>query len=141
MAGFGRTTYANEEDSGEDKSILMQLQVPVVEMKECRKSYSEAKADIKRKKSDCTNNAEIVFDEHILCAGYNADGKGTNFGDSGGPLIIPVYENGTNFPYYQIGVASGADDCIKSGFFGIYTNVQYYADWIREILKTKNIAE
>lgn len=133
VAGWGRTT---ESPSYAKTSILMQLQVPVVEVKQCEKEYLLARADPKREKRLCRRNAEIMFDEHVFCAGYNGDGKGTFFGDSGGPLMLPVFENGT-FPYYQIGVVSGSDSCIRSGFYGIFQSVQYYADWIRENLKTK----
>lgn len=60
-------------------------------------------------------------------------------GDSGGPLMIPVYENGT-FPFYQIGIVSGSEGCAEPGILDIYANVQYYADWIHENLKTIKIA-
>lgn len=82
--------------------------MPVVDVEQCEKEHLLARADPKRKNPNCDEDGEIVFDEHILCAGYNAAGKGTFLGDSGGPLVIPVYENGT-FPYYQIGVVSGSD--------------------------------
>lgn len=118
----------------------MQLQVPIVELEQCEKEYLLAVADPKRKKRRCERNAEILFDEHIFCAGYNGDGKATFYGDSGGPLMLPVFENGI-FPYYQVGVVSGSDTCIQSGFYGVFQTVQYYADWIHEKLKAKNTTE
>lgn len=135
VAGFGRIT-----ENGGKTSILMELQVPVVDVKQCEKEYLLARTDPQRQIRRCQRNAVIVFDEHILCAGYNAAGKGTYFGDSGRPLMVPVFENGT-FLFYQIGVVSGSDSCIKSGFYGIYQRVQYYADWIHENLKAKNSTE
>lgn len=135
VAGWGRTT-----DQGDSTTVLMELQVPVIERKQCEKEYLVARADPERKRRRCERDGEFVFDEHILCAGYNADPKGTKvtfFGDSGGQLAIPVFENGT-FPFYQIGIVSGSDSCIKSGFYTIFQSVQYYADWIHENLKTKN---
>lgn len=128
VAGWGAVSESHDKTS-----ILMQLQVPVIEMKECQKEYR------KRKDSDCESDAKVVFDEHVFCAGY-LGGNGAYHGDSGGPLMIPVYENGS-FPYYQIGIVSGSDSCVKSGFFTIFQRIQYYADWIHENLKAKNSTE
>lgn len=87
----------------------MELQVPILEMKQCKSKYLADKADPNRKNADCEPKAKIVFDEHkVRCAGHLEGGKSVYFGDSGAPLFIPVFENGT-FPYYQIGIVSGTN--------------------------------
>lgn len=117
VAGWGETS-----ESGTETTILQQLQVPVVEMNECQKKYLEDRADPQRKNADCVPKSKIVFDEHVLCAGH-LEGKKNQiyFGDSGGPLMLPVYENGT-FAYYQIGIASGTEGINRFHHFTIYTS-------------------
>lgn len=43
--------------------------------------------------------------KYVLCAGIGSGGKDVCFGDSGNPLMVPIFENG-RFPFYQIGVVS-----------------------------------
>lgn len=52
-------------------------------------------------------------------------------GDSGGPLMLPIHQDG-KFPVYQIGVASFTYSFARESGPDIYTNVQHFADWIKE---------
>lgn len=111
--------WGNISTTGAETTVLQQLQVPVVEMKECQKKYLEDKADPKRKNADCEPQAKIIFDEHVLCAGHLEDGKSIYLGDSGGPLMLPVYENGT-YPYYQLGIATGTEGIMPNSMFNAF---------------------
>lgn len=110
IAGWGVTT--DRESDEESSNILNQVQIPVVETKECEEKYRHAKENAKNKKLKKKRDAEIVFDEHIICAGFANGEKGVCHGDSGGPLMLPVYENGT-FPFYQIGIVSVSKNRIE----------------------------
>lgn len=52
---------------------------------------------------------------------------------SGGPLMLPIHENG-RFPFYQIGIVSYGIGCGRPNVPGVYANVSYYHDWIEEKL-------
>lgn len=71
-------------------------------------------------------NADIQITDGIICAGLE-DEKDACFGDSCGPLVIPLQENGNGpFHYYQIGIVSWGFPVAKAGMPTIYTSVQYH---------------
>ncbi|XP_021939094.1 trypsin-1-like isoform X2 [Zootermopsis nevadensis] len=63
----------------------------------------------------------------ILCAGVIGGGVDSCLGDSGGPL--QVVDNGM---FVLTGIVSFGFGCGKVGYPGIYTNVYYFLDWIKE---------
>ncbi|KAJ6638727.1 Trypsin-1 [Pseudolycoriella hygida] len=73
---------------------------------------------------DCVNSFSNYIHPGMICAGYYLEG-GVDAcqGDSGGPLVcdnvltgIVSFGNGCAFPYFP----------------GVYTDVQYYKDWIKQ---------
>ncbi|XP_061393057.1 trypsin-1-like [Musca vetustissima] len=58
----------------------------------------------------------------MLCAGYMSGGRDACSADSGGPLVCDDT---------LVGIVSFGVGCAKPGFPGVYTNVAYYIDWIR----------
>lgn len=99
--GWGATKYA-----GPVVQVLRQVELPVVPFAKCAKAY-----------------AGIDYDKQI-CAGYEEGGKDTCGGDSGGPLFtnatLPVL----------IGITSFGRGCAEPGYYGVYTRVSHYIDWI-----------
>lgn len=116
FAGWG-----NLQEIGTMSPILMQVQVPVITNKQCKESYQRIGEF----------RADIQFDGRVICAGCEAGGKDSCHGDSGGPLMLPVYENGT-FSFHQIGIISYGSGCGKPNVPSVNSNVQYYADWIKK---------
>lgn len=102
---------------------LMQVQIPVISNEQCKESYRRIGQFI----------ADIQFDDRIVCAGFEAGGKDSCYGDSGGPLMLPVYKSG-KFSFYQIGIVSCGAACAEPNIPSMNTNVQYFADWIKKKL-------
>lgn len=67
----------------------------------------------------------------MLCAGEGLGKKDTCFGDSGGPLIIFDTESNS---WRQAGITSWGFDCAEPGFFGVYTRLKNYAEFISDHL-------
>lgn len=121
IAGWGTLNVKKLDGAS---PILMQLQVPIITNKQCKESYKRI--------GQFDDN--IQFDDRVVCAGYATGGKDSCNGDSGGPLMLPLENNGT-FPFYQIGVVSWGEGCARPNVPGIYTNIQYHAEWIKEMLR------
>lgn len=80
-------------DNGKVYQILLQAQIPVISNSECKKKYR------------AIGRSNILFEDHVLCAGFEAGGTDACQKDSGGPLMLLIHENG-KFSYYQIGIVS-----------------------------------
>lgn len=74
--------------------------------------------------------ARNQINDRVICVWVPGD-KGIWSGDSGGPLMLPIHQNGS-FPVFQIGVASFTYSFARESGPDIYTKVQYFADWIKE---------
>jgi secreted trypsin-like serine protease len=85
---------------------------------------------------ECTKRAgSWRVQDSDLCS-YDAK-KGVCFGDSGGPLLLPI---GNSRNKVQVGIISRSASpsyepiCIKAGIPQIYTRVSYYTAWIDETI-------
>ncbi|XP_075384210.1 mastin-like [Tenrec ecaudatus] len=93
---------------------LQEVQVPIVDLQTCRKSY-------RRIKKYVSNN--------MLCAG--SPWMTACYGDSGGPLVCPKGRI-----WVQVGVVSwGNPKCDKPGYPTVYTEVAFYMSWIRKYVQ------
>ncbi|MDM8525452.1 serine protease [Desulfococcaceae bacterium HSG8] len=102
----------------EASETLQQASVPIVSDQACRESYS---------------NEEIT--DNMLCAGYSEGGTDTCSGDSGGPLI--VQEGDT---WRLAGITSWGDGCGEPGYYGVYTRVSQFIDFIYEYVPNLRIS-
>ena len=66
----------------------------------------------------------------MICGGGNP-GKDTCYGDSGGPLAVPVGGGKV-----LAGIVSYGSGCARPNTPGVYTNVSHYIDWILEKIRT-----
>ena len=90
-------------------SRLMEVELPLVEEGTCRAAYP--RSDI---------------DSRTLCAGLRRGGKDSCQGDSGGPLVVRDAD-----AWVQAGIVSWGHSCSKPGYYGVYTSVGAFADWVR----------
>jgi len=82
-------------------------------------------------------NAPDSYDfiaEGQLCAGFIEGGVDGCLGDSGGPLITVV-----NGRPELIGVTSFGRGCAEPHFYGIYTSVSSYLDWIGQYVAVRTL--
>ena len=90
---------------------LMQVSVPIVSNATCNAPSSYG--------GDVTLNQ--------MCAGLPQGGKDACQGDSGGPLVVP---DGTGNGWLQAGVVSWGIDCAQPNYYGVYTRLSNFSDWI-----------
>ena len=103
VAGWG-----SMQENGLEAKILQKVAVPIVSNQTCSQSYPEAITD------------------NMLCAGYAEGGKDACQGDSGGALIVPDGNDG----WKQAGIVSFGKGCAEPLYYGVYTRVSRYTDWI-----------
>ena len=72
----------------------------------------------------------------MLCAGYERGQIDSCQGDSGGPLVRKTENSRGGFEL--IGIVSWGFGCAKLHLPGVYTDVFYYLDWIRQIAGEPN---
>ena len=102
------TGWGTLSPGGSISPQLMQVEVPLVDDETCRDTYP---------------NSEI--DYRSLCAGFPEGGKDSCQGDSGGPLVVRSGDE-----WVQVGVVSWGKGCGEAGYFGVYTNVGAFREWI-----------
>jgi len=77
--------------------------------------------------ADCRSQYGGSIDDDVICAGFVDGGKDSCQGDSGGPMFRQV--GGTT---QVVGIVSWGQGCAQANFFGVYTRVSRYTDFICE---------
>ncbi|MEZ4707268.1 MAG: trypsin-like serine protease [Caldilineaceae bacterium] len=95
-------------EGGAGPNVLQEVSVPLVSNRVCNTSYGGG-----------------ITDGNI-CAGFEQGGKDSCQGDSGGPLVV---RNGEGV-WTQVGVVSYGQGCARPQFYGVYTRVSFFRDWI-----------
>ncbi|XP_071945580.1 mannan-binding lectin serine protease 1-like [Antedon mediterranea] len=101
---------------------LREVYVPLVSRKECADAFRPLEENIEE---------ELEVTENMVCAGERDGGKDACEGDSGGPLMFRNHD----LAYFVHGIVSWGNGCAKPGFFGVYTRVENYVDWIRNTVQ------
>ncbi|XP_054003254.1 venom protease-like [Hylaeus anthracinus] len=110
LAGWGATSF-----HGPASSILLQTQVPVVSIADCKSAYS--------------GDPNRLINNRTICAGLQLGGKDACDGDRGGPLML-VHDKSV----YLIGVDSFGYKCAEPGFPTVYSRVTEYLDFILPLM-------
>ncbi|XP_063965757.1 trypsin-1-like [Lytechinus pictus] len=108
------TGWGNLESGGDSPDALYQVMVPIVSDTDCKRAYG-----------GITYNPD-----YMICAGLYEGGKDSCQGDSGGPLVV----KNTGGQWELAGVVSFGKGCAERGYYGVYTNVANYYDWIQSYI-------
>lgn len=125
VAGWG-----NRDPFGNPATVLQQLQIPILEDSKCTDFYERF-----------LNCSKKQFSEAVICAGILEGGRSDCQGDSGGPLMLPKFEKGGKFAYFQIGIVSAGIGCALKNTPSIETRVTHFADWIKKTINKVNSDE
>ncbi len=98
--------WGHLSEGGLASNTLQEVSVPTVPHNLCKNSYSN-------------------LTENMLCAGEQQGGKDSCQGDSGGPLIKKI-----NNKWTQVGVVSFGIGCARENYYGVYTRVSNFSNWI-----------
>ena len=94
--------------------VLREVDVPVQPNEKCKVNFESLSWDIT---------------DDMLCAGYDEGGKDACIGDSGGPLVVSG-DGGA----VLVGIVSFGEECALPEYFGVYTRVTSYLEWIGLIM-------
>ena len=108
VTGWGTTT-----EGGYPAENLMKVSVPIVSNAVCNDSYG-------------------IISDNMICGGYAEGGKDSCQGDSGGPLVVPDGDSN----WYLAGVVSFGYGCARANYYGVYTRVSSYVDWVQSTMRT-----
>ncbi|HEX6000873.1 MAG TPA: trypsin-like serine protease [Hyphomicrobiaceae bacterium] len=105
VVGWGNTDTSAYKPS----PVLLQANVPIVSQQQCQSLYPAV--------------GQVAF-----CAGYPQGGTDTCQGDSGGPLFVA----GNLGEPVQVGITSFGRGCAQAKYYGVYTNIGHFEQWIRQ---------
>lgn len=111
--GWGRT-----EDGALVVAKLREVSVPI--------TYYDVCNDV--------SGYNYALTKSMICAGEYSGGADTCTGDSGGPLTIEI---GSSRILAGVTSAGAQGNCGQPGFYGVYTRVAPYRDWIRAAVTAK----
>lgn len=120
IAGWGATGVDVFSGAETYPNLLQDAAVPIVSLAACNapESYQGG-----------------VIDSQV-CAGFREGGIDSCVGDSGGPLY--VLENGEQI---QVGITSFGNGCGLPDFYGVYTNISAFRDWISNYVDIRDSSD
>ncbi|KAK1170015.1 coagulation factor VII-like, partial [Acipenser oxyrinchus oxyrinchus] len=113
VSGWGQYS-----DNGPTSDYLQRLEVPRI------------------KTQDCKARSNMIITDNMFCAGYIEGWRDSCKGDSGGPHVTK-YKN----TWFLTGIVSWGKGCAQPSFFGIYTRVSRYLDWLKEHIRLSDMMD
>ncbi|XP_047343313.1 chymotrypsin-like elastase family member 2A isoform X5 [Vespa velutina] len=95
-------------------TALLEASVPLLNLEECLHAYGKS----------------VPIVNGHLCAGHIDGSSGSCVGDSGGPLQCRRSDG----VWQLAGVTSFGSGCARPGYPDVYTRIQHYLNWIRNII-------
>ncbi|KAM9328520.1 coagulation factor VIIi [Pholidichthys leucotaenia] len=84
----------------------------------------------------CSQRAKFNFTDNMLCAGYLEGNQDSCRGDDGSPLVT-VFES----THFLMGVVAWGRGCAHPGYYGVYTNMANFLDWVEETIRNPPTAK
>jgi len=110
VIGWGAT------DTTSGSEVLREASIPLVAREVCNAGYF----------------TDGLVTPGMICAGYPKGGKGSCYGDSGGPLMIAT---DVAPGWLEVGIVSwGPSGCRAQNQYGVYTRVASFQPWIQQCL-------
>lgn len=119
-SGWGKDKFG---DDGVFQNILKKINVPVVGHQKCQNKLRSTRL-----------GNFFSLDTSFMCAGGEPN-KDTCKGDGGSPLVCS-YPNNPN-KYFQAGIVAWGIGCGENGVPGVYANIVYASDWIKNELRQR----
>ncbi|KAG2457284.1 coagulation factor VII-like [Polypterus senegalus] len=111
VSGWGKLS-----EGGPTASILRKLMVP------------------RLKTQECVENSKLNITKNMFCAGYFEGKQDSCKGDSGGPHATLYIKT-----WFLTGIVSWGKGCARPGFYGIYTRVSRYLNWINNHVHSEDV--
>jgi len=105
------TGWGNTKENGRDSDTLLQVAVPVQSTEKCKAAYPGK-----------------IYEDTQFCAGLDKGGKDSCQGDSGGPVVVQDAQGS----WKQIGIVSWGRGCAEPKYFGVYSKLSAYVDFIKK---------
>ncbi|MDM8528442.1 trypsin-like serine protease [Anaerolineales bacterium HSG24] len=118
VAGWGALNY-----NGSYPDQLHQVSVPIVSNQDCSIPF------------DALYGADSVT-INMLCAGYVEGERDGCQGDSGAGLVVANEEKNN---YLLVGITSWGYECAKANYYGVYTRISQFLDWIDDTRQNDRI--
>eukprot|EP00057_Strongylocentrotus_purpuratus_P035469 XP_799254.3 PREDICTED: trypsin-1 [Strongylocentrotus purpuratus] len=112
VTGWGALEY-----KGDSPDVLHQVNVPIVSQDACKSAYGRTR-----------------IDSTMICAGLKQGGKDSCQGDSGGPMVVKTKAGFNSYEWTLVGVVSWGSGCADPGYYGVYSDVSYFNDWIKDTM-------
>ncbi|XP_076624424.1 chymotrypsin-like elastase family member 2A [Colletes latitarsis] len=102
-------------------TALLEATVPLLDLEKCTQAYGKS----------------VPIRSGHLCAGHTDGSSGSCVGDSGGPLQCRRADG----VWLLAGVTSFGSGCARPGYPDVYTKIQHYVGWIRNIMNNDEDAQ
>ncbi len=125
VLGRGLQTVVTEDEvptSEPEVNKLFQVELPLVSNDACNQAFSSSLGRLN------------AVTDNMFCAGRTEGGKGTCFGDSGGPLLLP----GDDGRFRLAGITSWGIGCAQPELYDVYARVPFFAEEIDEVISGKS---
>ncbi|XP_057380531.1 trypsin-1-like [Daphnia carinata] len=101
-----------QDQYGPLPQVLQQATIKIISNAECQASY---------------DNLQVTIADSMICA--IIPGKGSCFGDSGGPLLV---KSSPTEPWTEVGIVSFGVECASPDYPTVYTRVSSFSSWISQ---------